>query len=101
MKIFDCDLNNCHGIHFAQDISSESTKAMGMPGRNVCNFLLLCNLAMWIIDTFQLQNSNSGAVEAEAEGDGHGACDVAAVRATVCRCEVLDLIDFSLNSLSR
>ena len=53
-----------------QDISSEDTKAMGMPGRNVCNFLLLCNLAMWIIDTFELQNCDSGAVEAEIFGVG-------------------------------
>ena len=54
-------------IH-TQDISSESTRALGMPGRNVCNFLLFCNLAMWIIDTFELQNGNSGAVEAEIFG---------------------------------
>ena len=39
-----------------------------MPGRNVCNFLMFFNLAMWLTDTFQLQNGNSGAVEAEIFG---------------------------------
>ena len=41
---------------------------MGMPGRNMCNFLLFFNFAMWLIDTFQLQNGKSGAVEAEVYG---------------------------------
>ena len=61
-------MNTHSDLIHTQDISSESTRAMGMPGRNVCNFLLLCNLAMWIIDTFELQNGNSGAVEAEIFG---------------------------------
>ena len=39
-----------------------------MPGRNMCNLLVLFNLAMWLIDTFQLQNGKSGAVEAEVYG---------------------------------
>ena len=51
-----------------QDLSSERTRDMGMPGRNMCNFLLFFNFAMWLIDTFQLQNGKSGAVEAEVYG---------------------------------
>ena len=39
-----------------------------MPGRNMCNFLMFFNFAMWLIDTFELQNGKSGAVEAEVYG---------------------------------
>ena len=42
-----------------QDLSSERTRDMGMPGRNMCNFLLFFNFAMWLIDTFQLQDRDS------------------------------------------
>ena len=48
-----------------QDVSSVRTGALGMPGRNVCNFLQFYNFAMWIVVTFQLQNINSGFVEFE------------------------------------
>ena len=39
-----------------------------MPGRNICNFLMLYNFSMWIIDTFQIQNIVSGAVESDVLG---------------------------------
>ena len=55
-------------LQLSQDLSSERTLDLGMPGRNMCNFLVLFNLAMWLIDTFQLQNGKSGAVEAEVYG---------------------------------
>ena len=55
-------------LQLSQDLSSERTRDLGMPGRNMCNFLVLFNLAMWLIDTFQLQNGKSGAVEAEVYG---------------------------------
>ena len=48
-----------------QDVSSVRTGALGMPGRNVCNFLQFYNFAMWVVVTFQLQNINSGFVEFE------------------------------------
>ena len=48
-----------------QDVSSVRTGALGMPGRNVCNFLQYYNFAMWVVVTFQLQNINSGFVEFE------------------------------------
>jgi len=39
-----------------------------MPGRNMCNFFMYYNFAMWIIDTFEIQNVSSGAVESEVLG---------------------------------
>ena len=51
-----------------QDLSCEDTNAIGMPGRNMCNFLMYFNFAMWIIDTFEVQNVSSGAVESEVVG---------------------------------
>ena len=44
------------------------SSALGMPGRNVCNFLQFHNFATWIVVTFQLQNINSGFVEFEGGG---------------------------------
>ena len=34
----------------------------------MCNFFMYYNFAMWIIDTFEIQNVSSGAVESEVLG---------------------------------
>ena len=39
-----------------------------MRGRNVCNFFIFFNFAMWIIYTFERQNANSSVIEAEVLG---------------------------------
>ena len=39
-----------------------------MRGRNVCNFFIFFNFAMWIIYTFERQNINSSAIESEVLG---------------------------------
>ena len=39
-----------------------------MRGRNVCNFFIFFNFAMWIIYTFERQNVNSSAIESEVLG---------------------------------
>ena len=48
-----------------QDVKSDNTSAVGMPGRNMCNFLCLFNFALWLIVTFECQNITSSAVEAQ------------------------------------
>ena len=51
-----------------QDVKSANTTAVGMPGRNMCNFLCSFNLAVWLILTFECQNITSSVVEAEVFG---------------------------------
>ena len=51
-----------------QDVKSDSTSAVGMPGRNMCNFLCLFNFALWLIVTFECQNITSTAIEAQVFG---------------------------------
>ena len=53
---------------FFQHKSSKNTNAIGMRGRNVCNFFIFFNFAMWIIYTFERQNVNSSIIEAEVLG---------------------------------
>ena len=55
-------------LFFCQDVSSECTSAINMPGRNICNFLSLFNLAVWLIITFECQNITSTAIEAQVFG---------------------------------
>ena len=51
-----------------QDVKSENTTAVGMPGRNMCNFIHFLNLAVWLIVTFEEQNITSSVIEAQVFG---------------------------------
>ena len=51
-----------------QDVKSENTSAVGMPGRNMCNFLSFFNIAIWLIITFECQNITTTAIEAQVFG---------------------------------
>ena len=51
-----------------QHMSSKNTNAKGMKGRNVCNFFIFFNFAMWITYTFERQSVNSSAIESEVLG---------------------------------
>ena len=51
-----------------QDVESENTTAITMPGRNICMFLYSLNLAVWLIFTFECQNITSSVIEAEVFG---------------------------------
>ena len=51
-----------------QLIGSKNTNAIGMKGRNVCNFFIFFNFAMWLTYTFERQSANSSAIEFEVLG---------------------------------
>ena len=51
-----------------QDVKSENTTAVGMPGRNLCMFLYFVNSAVWLILTFEEQNITSSVIEAQVFG---------------------------------
>ena len=51
-----------------QLIGSKNTNAIGMKGRNVCNFFIFFNFAMWLTYTFERQSANSSAFESQVLG---------------------------------
>ena len=46
-------------------MKSAHTTAVGMPGRNMCNFLCAFNFSVWLIVTFECQNINSSMLSEE------------------------------------
>ena len=51
-----------------QDVKSENTTAVGMPGRNLCMFLYCMNSSVWLILTLEEQNITSSVIEAQVFG---------------------------------